>query len=329
MPCASQEQDVKLLEISIRVDGEAAEAVSSVFNQHGWGGAVIEELPEDPSLPSQVVAKTFLTAEDNARFAKIEVALWHLSQIYPMPPPTTRWISEAEWQDAWKAGYRAQRIGRRLLIHPSWQQHRKGSDRVIVQMDPGLAFGTGLHPSTRLCLLALEDCLKPGFCVLDVGTGSGILAIAAAKLGASRVVALDIDDLALHVAKENVSRNHVQETVSLFKSSLSAAEPTSWPVCAGPVPLFDSGGEWRRGFDLILMNILPEVIAASAGAMESCLRPEGLFVVSGIIKAREDDVRAALATAGLCVSQRLGRRDWVALIGGKERGQGDSEPPAP
>lgn len=320
---------MKLLEISICVDGEAAEAVSGVFNQHGLGGAVIEEIrPEDASLPSQIVAKTFLRAEDSARLAEIESALWHLSQIYPMPSPTTRWLSEADWQDAWKAGYRAQRIGRRLLIQPSWQPHGASPQQVVIEMDPGLAFGTGLHPSTHLCLLALEDCLKPGFRVLDVGTGSGILAVAAARLGASRVVALDIDDLALDVANQNVKRNHVQESISLIKGSLSAAEPTGWPVRAGSVPLFNANGQWNRAFDLVLMNILPEVIAASAVSMEGCLHPEGLFVVSGIIEAREDYVRTALAQAGLCVSQRHRRKDWVALIGGKERGQSDAVPAA-
>lgn len=319
MSCASQNRDLKLLEISIHVDAEAAEAVSGIFNQHGLGGTVLEESQsEAPCSPPQIVAKTFLRAEDSACLARIESALWHLSQIYPMPPPTIRWLSEADWQDVWKAGYKPQHIGRRILIRPSWRPHRAQPDQVVIEMDPGMAFGTGLHPSTHLCLVALEDCLAPGDHVLDVGTGTGILAIVAAKLGASGVVALDIDDLALDVARQNMQRNGVQETVSLVKASLSDTESGGWPARAQSMPLFNASGQWDRAFDLVLMNILPEVIAASAAAMGSCLGPAGLFVVSGIIETREDFVRAALTAAGLCVLQRRKRKDWVALVGGKE-----------
>lgn len=326
---------MKLLEISVEVDGEAAEAVSAVFNQYGYGGAVIEEvypaqaalapLAGDPSATAcdpVVRAKTFLPAENSATLARIEEALWHLGQIYPIPSPTVRWLLEADWAEAWKAGYKAQRIGRRILIKPSWQNYAAPSQQVVIELDPGLAFGTGLHPSTWLCLLALEDCLQPGQRVLDVGTGSGILAIAAVKLGATHVIAIDIDDIALGVARENLARNGVQEKVSLAKASLSPVTALDWPASEGSVAVFNADGRWNGYFDLVLMNILADVIAKSALTLAACMAPGGLFIVSGIIETREEFVRQALMNAGLAVRKRFVKKDWVALIGGKENRQG-------
>ncbi len=325
---------VKLIEISVEIDGEAAEAVTSLFNQYGQGGTVIEEIPpEDASALSSkgtlapvVRAKAFLCAEHSAALPRIEEALWHLGRIYPIPAPTVRWLSEADWTEAWKAGYKTQRIGRRILIKPSWvrldlrpgQPRPAAQRRVVIELDPGLAFGTGLHPSTRLCLLAMEDYLQPGQRVLDVGTGSGILAIAAAKLGAESVVAIDIDDLALNVARENVQRNGVHESISLAKASLAPAETLDWLAPGSPVEVFNASGAWNEAFDLVLMNILPEVIADSAWALTECLASDGRFVVSGIVETREEFVRQALSAAGLGVAKRLVSKDWIALIGGKE-----------
>ena len=316
---------MKLIEISVEIDGEAAEAVSTVFNQYGQGGTVIEELhPADLSLPPIVRAKTFLSEENQATLPRIEEALWHLGCIYPLPSPTVRWLSEADWADAWKVGYKPQRIGRRIRIQPSWQPCEPSADQIVIELDPGLAFGTGLHPSTRLCLLALEDCAQPGQRVLDVGTGSGILSIAAARLGAGSIVAIDIDDLALQVARENIARNGVQASISLSKASLTPPTTCDWPVPNGRVEVFNADGQWSGAFDLIVMNILAEVIAGSAKELARCLAPDGTFILAGIIQAREALVREALAEAGLDVRRRLVQKDWVALIGGKESAHSDT-----
>lgn len=316
---------MQLIEISVEIDGEAAEAVSTVFNQYGQGGTVIEELhPENLSLPPIVKAKTFLSEENQAALSRIEEALWHLGRIYPIPSPSVRWLSEADWADAWKVGYKPQRIGRRIRIQPSWQPCEPRADQVVIELDPGLAFGTGLHPSTRLCLLALEDCVQPVQRVLDVGTGSGILSIAAAKLGAGSIVAIDIDDLALQVARENIARNGVQASISLSKASLTPPTTYDWPAPNGRVEVFDADGHWNGAFDLILMNILAEVIAGSARELARCLAVGGTFILAGIIQAREALVREALAEAGLGVRRRLVQKDWVALIGGKESAHSDT-----
>jgi len=316
---------MKCIEISIETDNEAAEAVSALFNEYSQGGAIIEELWNGTAEPSIIRVKTFLSPQHSATLPRIEEALWHLGQIYPIPSPSVRWLSEADWMDKWKAGYELQRIGHRIVIRPSWQPYTAAQDEIVIQLDPGMAFGTGLHPSTRLCLAALEDYVQPGVRVLDVGTGSGILGIAAAKLGAASVVALDVDPVALEVARENVVGNNVEETVSLERASMHSL--SSYGRLDDPaghdVQIFNALGNWNGTFDLLLMNILAKIIAQSAKAIAACLTAKGSFVVSGIIQPQEDEVRQALTAAGLKTEERRVHADWIALIGGKESRQSD------
>nr|MBC7244871.1 50S ribosomal protein L11 methyltransferase [Chloroflexota bacterium] len=325
----------------METDSEAAEAVSALFNQYNPSGAVIEEVWLGTRKSPTVRVKTFLSTEQSdVILPKIEEALWHLGQIYPIPSPATRWLSQTDWAEAWKSDYKVQRIGKRIVVKPSWLSYTATPGQIVIELDPGLAFGTGLHPSTRLSLEALEQHLQPGQQVLDVGTGSGILAIAAAKLGAGHVVALDIDDMALQVARENLARNSVQEIVSLQKASLiltssldgssvlpacSASEEVESLVClmAGPttkeanhIPkIFNASGLWNGVFDVCVMNITADVIARSAHVMAQCLAMGGTFIVSGIIQPQEDAVCKALSAANLVVRKRRMKKDWVALIG--------------
>jgi ribosomal protein L11 methyltransferase len=309
---------MKVIEVGVETDGEAAEAISAVFNRYSRHGAVIEEVWSSggPSATPVVRVKTFLPAEQSCTLPRIEEALWHLGRLYPIPAPAVRWLEEEEWAEAWKASYKAFRIGRRLVIKPSWLSCDAAPEDIRIELDPGMAFGTGLHPSTRLVLEALESQVQPGARVLDVGTGSGILAIAAAKLGAGSVLGLDIDSLALDVAQENIARNGVQNRILVQRASLIPPSGSGDP--GRPPDLFDVRGQWNGAFDLLLMNILADVIIRSAEPMAAALAEGGLFIVSGIIQLQEELVRQALSAAGLAVVKRRTKKDWVALIGKKE-----------
>jgi ribosomal protein L11 methyltransferase len=284
------------LEISLRVDEESAEAISELFNQYGEGGAVVEAWPDDPL----VTVKTFVPSQDE-RLTPLYEALWHLGQIRALPEPQVREVKEEEWADAWKAHYEPQHIGRRLVVCPSWQRYLPSEGEVIITLDPGMAFGTGLHPTTHMCLEALEEHLSSGTKLLDVGTGSGILAIAAVKLGARSVLALDTDPLAVKIAKENLLANDVRWVVKVKEGSLEMAKGHS--------------------FDLIVVNILARTIAdlIERGLLDH-LKPEGLLIAAGIMASEEEEVRKALREWGLKELSRLQKGDWVTLIerrGGK------------
>jgi ribosomal protein L11 methyltransferase len=226
---------------------------------------------------------------------RIEEALWHLGQLYPIPEPTFRTLAEADWAEAWKAHYSVLHVGKRTVIVPRWQSYSPQGDQVVITLDPGMAFGTGTHPTTRLCLEALEEVVVPEVRVLDLGTGSGILAIAAAKQGAATVHAVDVDDIAVLSARENVLANGVGETVCVQAGSLDRAV-----------------GQ----YDLITVNILAGVICALIDAgLAAALRPGGTVIASGIIDEQEPQVRTKFAEGGLGVVKRLAERDWVALVG--------------
>jgi ribosomal protein L11 methyltransferase len=289
------------LEISVRADGESAEALSEVFNRLGDGGAVIEESPHEPR---RLVVKTYLAIDEHiaTRRRYLEEGLWHLSQLYPMPEPEFREMKEEDWANAWKAYHPVQHIGERIVIKPTWREYVAPSHTLVIELDPGMAFGTGQHPSTRLCLLALERMTLERARVLDVGTGSGILAIAAALLGAREVFGCDIDKKSIEVARENVALNHVEEKVRLGVGSLGG-----WKLEVGSWKL--EVGSW----DLIVINILAPVIIELLPLARPLLNDTGRIILSGLIETQEAEVRAKLAELGLQVIAREQEGDWVML----------------
>jgi ribosomal protein L11 methyltransferase len=331
------------LEFSVETDGEAAEAVVELFNRYGQGGAVVEtqvdcfehEIACDTPL-AQVRVKTYLpldTATGEPR-RRLEEGLWHLSQIYPMPPPVVHELGD-DWIDAWKQQYHRLRVGRRIVIVPEWEAYTPMPQEIVIRLEPGMAFGTGLHPTTRLCLAAIETHLPCAASVLDVGTGSGILSIAAAKLGAASVLALDADPVAVAVAAENVARNGVTGLVTVRHAILSA---NSKATAADGVQAGSKTGGWlpqrfeaesgpeivdEGAFGLVAINILAPVIVALAPALAArtaragtsgAAPAGGKVIASGLIRDQEVEVIDALAAQGLEVVERTEEGDWVCLV---------------
>jgi len=315
------------LEFSVATDSEAAEAVAELFNRYGQGGAVIElpidcfehDLATAPS-PSKVIVKAYLPLDGTAQGAasteeaqqRLREGLWHLGQIYPIPDPVVTPRGEEDWVEAWKQHYHLLRVGRRTVIVPAWEEYTAAPGEAVIRMEPGMAFGTGLHPTTRLCLVALETSLTPGSTVLDVGTGSGVLAISAVKLGAHSVLAVDADPVAIAVARENVALNGVTHQVTLQHGSLPGGTTAGWGLREGgegrTVSLLETGQ-----FDLVLVNILARVVIGMAPSLAARLGQDGRLIAAGLIESQEGKVRDACQAAGLHIVDRAQEQDWVCL----------------
>ena len=202
-------------------------------------------------------------------------------------------VADEDWSENWKKYYKPFRIGRRLVVKPSWEAFQAAAEDLVVELDPGMAFGTGTHETTHMCMELLEKYLKPGTRVMDVGTGSGILAIAAAKLGAASVLAVDIDPDAVKVARENVAHNGAEDRVRVVQGDLVKGEAMP---CG-----------------LAVANIVADAICMLCGPLTRHLQKGGLFLCSGIIREREADVQAAVHAAGYQPVDRLAMGEWVAL----------------
>ena len=209
------------------------------------------------------------------------------------------------------------KAGEKTVIVPSWLEYTPHPGEVIIRLDPGMAFGTGLHPTTRLCLALLEGYVQPGQVVLDLGSGSGILAIAAAHLGAQRVLALDTDPIAVEASAANAARNGVGAQVVSAEGSLGRGlELGNWLTSSSEArePNLESAAANPGSFDLIVANILARILAILADDMANALAPGALLLSSGIIADREDEVALAYAAAGLERIERRQEGDWVALV---------------
>jgi len=305
---------MRWLEVTLTVNGEAAEAVADVLTRFAPEGVAIEAtrlaISPDTDLAQPIgdlLVRAYLPADEglDARRAGLEQALWHLGQLLPLPAPVYRPVAESDWAESWKANFQPLRIGRRLMIIPAWLDPALEPGDIAIRLDPGMAFGTGTHPTTQLCLQAIERHLRPGQTMLDLGTGSGILAIAAAKLGASAVLALDVDDEAVRVAGDNTVANGVAEQVVVGAGSLAE-------VLAGQF-----GEEWK-GAPLVVANILARVIVKLMGeGLGEIVAPGGLLVVSGILDSQAFEVIAALKAAGLQIAAQEHIEEWVAIIARK------------
>ncbi len=283
------------LEVSVTVKNETAEAVAEVLSRYASHGVVIEAGPESWNT-GPVIVRAYLPADDQLRANKrrVEESLWHLGQIQPIPAPAFHPIAEADWAEAWKKQLKVLHIGQRTVIRPPWLDYAPASGEIIIQLDPGIAFGTGLHPTTQMCLTVLEGSIRPEAQVLDLGTGSGILAIAAAKLGAGHVLAVDNDPVAVKTTRDNVRANGVSETVSVTSGSLA-----------------DTPGN----YDLVVVNILAKVIVEMAQQeLAERVRTGGMLIATGILADQGPKVVATLQDKGLTLIEKHQTEDWVCLV---------------
>lgn len=298
------------LELSIEADLEAVEAVSEILGRLAPGGTSIEpgfELTDEGlgariDLSRPAIVRAYLAARDPAAaeraVAETTEALGHLQAfgLRPMGELRTRVVDEADWAEAWKSHFPVLRVGRRVVIRPTWRRHRRRPDDVVLALDPGMAFGTGLHPTTRLCLAAIESLADRGLLaeadVLDVGCGSGILAIAAVRLGAANALGLDTDPIAIEATVANARRNRLRRRIVASVGSL--------PADGGP-------------YDVVLANLIAGVLVPLAPLLHEALAAGGALLASGIFVDREVDVRSAFEAAGLEIVSRIAEGEWVAL----------------
>lgn len=295
------------LELATTAEPEAVESLAEAFGR--WGQGVAVEQPVASSLDGDevhvpadapVVVKTYLPLLEpdcNERRQRLETAVWALGQLRQVGPLVVRPLREQDWANAWKEHFFVHRVGRRSVIVPSWREAdyapREGD--VVLLLDPGMAFGTGLHPTTRLCLAALEDAVRPDARVLDLGAGSGILAIAAAKLGAGHVDAVEIEAVAASVCRQNVARNGVADAVSVAQGTLEALPGGTPPS------------------DLAVANITIRVLLDVHPALARRLRPGAPAILSGVLAERATDLVEALRAGGWRHEATARDGDWVAL----------------
>ena len=305
----------KWAEISIHTTQEATEAVAAVFHELGAGGVVIEDpdliqsyrrsgnwtdciFPDEPAVDFvKVVA--YLPSDEELP-GKLRILSTRIDELaghsLDKGKGTIRWreVREAEWADSWKQYFHTSRIGERFVVKPSWEEYVPQPDDIVLDLDPGMAFGTGTHGTTILCLESIEDMVKPGMTVFDVGAGSGILSIAAAKLGAVMVKAVEYDAMATDTARQNVAVNGVGSIVEVSRGDL----------------LDGITGQ----ADIIVANLIADLILKLAPALPAHLKPTGCFVGSGIIKERLPDVTNALAQQGLSVTRVTEAGEWAAVV---------------
>ncbi|QOT00949.1 50S ribosomal protein L11 methyltransferase [Brevibacterium sp. JNUCC-42] len=307
-------------EVSIHTTAEAVEAVSSILYEAGAGGVVIEDpeilsrewstpfgeiyhLSPDDFPTDGVIVKAYFPVNsylgETVEEIKTQVnELLTFGLDVGKGTVTMTEVHEDDWATAWKKYYKPVAISDHITITPIWENYQpKREGELIIEMDPGMAFGTGTHPTTVLCIRAIERYLKEGDRVYDVGTGTGILSIAAAKLGAASLTAMDLDEIAVRSAQENCSINKVDDKVLVRQNNL-----------------LDGITE---KVEVVVANILAEVIIRFTDDVHRVLLPGGTFIASGIIGAREDDVKQALATSNLEVIETVYMEDWVAIVAKK------------
>ncbi|WP_138753327.1 50S ribosomal protein L11 methyltransferase [Paenibacillus sinopodophylli] len=328
---------MKWHEITISTTEEAQEMISNFLHEHGAGGVSIEEsgtlnkqrdtsfgqwyqLPLNDIPEGQAIIKGYFgeDTDTDALIAAIKPRVEELRE-FDIDPGTVEYsavlVDDDDWATAWKQYFKPLRISNTLTIKPTWEEYEAGPNERIIEIDPGMAFGTGTHPTTSLCLQTLESVIRGGEEMIDVGTGSGILAIGACLLGAKSVLALDLDPVAVSSAKENVSLNGLSERVEVrlsdllgvIKSDQEEASAEAMQVStAVTVPV-----------DLVVANILAEVILMFVDDVYEALKPNGIYIASGVYKNKETVVEEGLIQSGFEIVEKRRDEEWIAFVARK------------
>lgn len=294
------------LEVSLIVSGELAEAVTEVLARFAPGGVAVESTAiqasadeyGEPVGPMRVCAYLPINDQLEEVRQKLEEALWFLGRIQELPEPTFTIIEEQNWMQAWKQHYRPIEIGEKLLVLPAWVEAPETA-RIPLRIDPGMAFGTGTHPTTQLSLMLLEKYLQPGDTLLDIGCGSGILAIAGRKLGAAAAYGVDIDPASVEIARQTAADNATNEQLLFEAGSVTDVRQGMFPASQAPVVIAN-----------ILTHILIQLLDEG---MADLLVPGGVLLLSGILEEKLAEMQAALEQHGLEVCEQLMIEDWVGL----------------
>lgn len=299
--------NARWLEISLSVDGELAEAVAEVLDRFAANGVVVEQNvkyndAEDlgtPYGPMKVYGYLAIDDQLEEKRAKMEQALFYLNAIRPLPKPVFKEIADQNWMAAWKEHYHPIPIGEKLIILPAWVEQTDFT-RLAVKIDPSMAFGTGTHPSTQLCLELVEDHTRRGEPVIDIGCGSGILSIAALKLHASNALAVDIDEGSVEATLDACAANGVADRIEAGVGSVDE-------IRKGQFGLMQAS--------LVLANILaPVLIHLFEGGMADLISPGGDIVLAGILEEQGASVRASAEKHGLTYVEERHMGDWVAFV---------------
>ena len=280
-------------ELSITVPHEYVEPISYLFGRYGKG--VSTELAGD----GQVLLRTYITKGSRQRMARIDVGVRLVGSIEPIGDLIVRELPEDEdWMNSWKSHFKILRIGQHLVIKPTWLELESdtGPEDIVIELDPGIAFGTGYHPTTATCLEAMEQHITPNMTVLDLGSGSGILTIAAIKLGAEQVIALDIDGQAVAAARRNFRRLGINKQVKLGQGSVP--HPTARP----------------ESIDLAVANISARGVVDRCPFILTALKPGALFIASGLLNTQKQEVAVALEPLGFSLVNEWPQEDWVTLL---------------
>lgn len=308
---------MKWVEVQIKTTTEAEEIVANIMYDLGVTGLAIEDPKDilafqqwekdwdyiDPELIKQdyegVIIKAYFPEGENLS-DKIQLVRDNIETI-PMKETgkalgtvTITEVYEEDWADAWKKYYKPIKLGEKIVIKPTWEEYEVKEGEIIVELDPGMAFGTGTHETTMLCIEALEKYVDENSFVYDVGCGSGILSIVSAKLGAKKVVGVDLDPLCVKISNENIALNEVKDTVEILQGNLL--------------------DRFSEKADIIVCNIIAEVIVDMVKYLKDYLKDNGVFIASGIISDKKDKVRETLKNNGFKILEEKIAKDWILLV---------------